>query len=286
MNMPDAKSTNKYKQNNKLDLKITDRDGNIIYANYNRTLDVNNTIIHSKIYNYLKQILISKQETNIINDAYNIGFKINDKILILANLFYLCVRNERISLMQRIIQFVKSKFHNDADQYISFIINGYDRNYTPMMRAANKCSLQSMRLLLVWGANIHCINPNGEDVLAAAKYGYETRCNNFPEYEIFETKKYNEITKFIAEYKTELNNTIENELIIESNILNNNDDIDQQVETIIIECLENTNEYKLIKFFEELKQNNIKVPLTIISKYEQEIASEFTPELLEKLLMY
>ena len=231
-----------------------------------------------------------KQEIDIINEAFDIGLRINDKIIVLANLFFLCVRKGRVSLMQRIITFIKTRCNKNADEYISFIINAFDRNYTPIMRAASNCSVACLRLLLIWGADVNAVNINGEDVFAAAKYGYDTRCKEFPDYELFETKKYKETTQFITYWKengsllctsrgtggTAL--TASEDTNIQKNkeeLINTDKNIDEQIDQIILQCLEDTNEYKLKLLLEELEQKKIQMPINIKNKYAHEIEEEF-----------
>lgn len=267
--------TTTFVQHKRLALKVIDRNGNNIYANYNKELDLRDTNLHSKVYNHLCHILQNKQEMDIINEAYDIGFKINDKIIVLTNLFFLCIRRGRVSLMQRIIGFVKHRCAKNANEYISYIINAFDRNYTPIMRAASNCSIACIRLLLIWGADINTININGEDVFAAAKYGYEMRCKEFANYELFETKKYNETIRFIKYWKENgsiLHDDLQKE---EHDLIDVDQNIDEQIDKILLQCLEDTNEGKLKLLFEEIANKNIKISKEILSKYEDELKDEF-----------
>lgn len=244
-----------------------DQYGNEIYANLKRDLDLNNTNIHAKIFNYLNYILREEQENEIIKQTLSIGVSLNDKIIVLANLFFICVRTDKISLIQNIIRSVQFRFKENSQKYIYYMVNAYDRNYTPLMRAAYNCSTICLRLLLIWGANMDVININGDDINADAKKGYLQRCAEHPEYELFEKNKYKETIAFIKYWKENKDNIAE----LNDNIVYSEEDIDK----IMLECVENTNTYKLTKLFEDLEANNINIPENIINKYRNDLIEDF-----------
>jgi hypothetical protein len=152
--------------------------------------------IPGKVYYYIVNLLKTEPDIYvIINTVKMIGYSNIDKLLCLTMLFQICVRQEKASLMQRIIDGI-----SDSDR--KFMVNAYDRKYTPLMQAAYNGSVSSVKLLLIWNANVDEINIDGEDISAAIDAGLRDQIKKTPLLEIFLIPKFQEIHTFIKAWKT------------------------------------------------------------------------------------
>lgn len=162
-------------------------------------LDINNTAIHPKVYNYIANVFKSNSDNDIIPKILPIGVNHNDKVVALANLFFICVRKDRTSLMQKIIDcnFLK----NPIDRH--FVVNAYDRGFTPIMRAAYNGSSKAIKLLLFWGADKNATNAKGETVYGALESGLNELDDVM---KILEGHKFAEIRNFLDRWEQNVEN--------------------------------------------------------------------------------
>jgi hypothetical protein len=131
-------------------------------------LDIKNACIHPNTYKYIRYDIVNKLKNpnDIIHQVKSIGHGDTDKILCLTNLFFICVKSDKIDMMQRIIDHFK-----DEKNVQNFIVNAYDRDYTPLMHATYNGCIESVKFLLSYGANIDIINKDGEDIFSATTAG-------------------------------------------------------------------------------------------------------------------
>jgi hypothetical protein len=264
---------------------VIDHNGNNIYANFKRdVLDIHNASINPRIYNYLNYIFDKKQEIDIIRDANHIGYKVNDKILVLTNLFFLCARKNRVSLMQRIVTHIKEYYPKNNQEYINFMINAYDRGNTPLMHAAYNGSISCLKILLIWGANINEINSYNEDIVSAANNGLAARIKENPTYELFENKKYQEVITFIDHWKMnghqlmlELNAEMKFQLpnSEKKGKIDPSTDIQGQIDRLLLTYIENSNGNLMKELFEEISSNKYIIDKSIIKKYQEDLIEDF-----------
>jgi len=158
-------------------------------------LDVNNTTIHPKVYNYIVNLLSCCDDNDVIYKTITIGINQTDKIMALAQLFFVCVRRDKISIMQKIMD---HPIVTNSDSTKHFIVNAYDRGYTPVMRAAYVGSSKAIKLLLHWGADPNPINIDGENIFDALNAGLRDAIKANPLLEIFERPKFEEIRTFLT----------------------------------------------------------------------------------------
>ena len=224
------------------------------------------TRIHPKVYNYITDLLKRCDDTEVIRKTIMIGSSHTDKIMALAHLFFLCVRFDKISIMQRIFDHFILK---PTDQ--QFIINAYDRDYTPIMRAAYHGSARAFKLLLHWGANPNPINIKGETVFDAMDAGLHDILATNPLLDIFERPKFQEMRTYLekwyvgvglskkpsadAEVIIDVSLEVKEDSKIDINlqVLNVNDNLEDQIDNIIAESLENYNPNKLTTLFGDIK---------------------------------
>jgi len=159
-------------------------------------LDVSNARIHPNTYKYIRFEILGKlkNEADIIYEVKSLGTAANDKIICLANLFFACVKEDKIGLMQRIMDVYKN------DKPIQkFIANAYDRDYTPLMHAVYRGRIESVKFLLSFGADINNINIKNETVFSAAFEGLKDQLkdpkNKYADMLI--TNKFREIDDFL-----------------------------------------------------------------------------------------
>lgn len=88
-------------------------------------------------------------------------------------------------------------------------------------------------------------------------------------------KKYKETIQFITYWKENGRILCNNMLKESSDLIDIDKNIDDQIDNIILNCLEDTNEGKLKLLLEELTTKNIKIADNIIQKYKNEIKEEF-----------
>ncbi len=225
--------------------------------------DVNKASVHPKVYNYIKDVFKTKSSLESIHAVMNIGVSRLDKIIGLANLFFLAVRGDKIAIMQNIIDMVQRGERQ-------FIVNAYDRKYTPIMQAAYNGCDQSVKLLLIWGADTKQINCDGEDVFTAAQSGMEMMIQNHPSMEILIEAKFKKITDFISSWDPTFSDDIEqkdqpsiavaaasstDEVSYEYNLINPSDDIVSQFTEILESCIEDCNNVTMKKLFDDI--NNL-----------------------------
>ena len=225
--------------------------------------DVNKASVHPKVYNYIKDVFKTKSSLESIHAVMNIGVSRLDKIIGLANLFFLAVRGDKIAIMQNIIDMVQRGERQ-------FIVNAYDRKYTPIMQAAYNGCDQSVKLLLIWGADTKQINCDGEDVFSAAQSGMEMMIQNHPSMEILIEAKFKKITDFISSWDPTFSDDIEqkdqpsiavaaasstDEVSYEYNLINPSDDIVSQFTEILESCIEDCNNVTMKKLFDDI--NNL-----------------------------
>lgn len=159
-------------------------------------LDVNNARIHPNTYKYIRYEILGKlkNEADIIYEVKSLGTAANDKIICLTNLFFACVKEDKIGLMQRIMDVYK----NDKPVQ-KFIANAYDRDYTPLMHAVYRGRIESVKFLLSFGADINNINIKNETVFSAAFEGLKDQLkdpkNKYADMLI--TNKFREIDDFL-----------------------------------------------------------------------------------------
>jgi hypothetical protein len=238
-----------------------------VFLNMKKTvLDINDTRIHPKVYNYIAGLFYSHDDNEVIHRTITIGINHNDKIMAIAHLFFLCVRYDKISIMQRIFD---NRILKKSDQ--QFIINAYDRNYTPIMRAAYHGSPKAFKLLLHWGANPNPINIKGETVFNAMDAGLNDILETKPLLEIFERPKFQEMRSYLERWyanagigeKTSIDTDIIIDVSVEINentsisinlqILTLNDDIEDQIDIAIASSMEDYNIAKLSTLFSDIK---------------------------------
>jgi len=156
--------------------------------------DTDKCIVHPKVYGYIKNQFEKSSEYDAIRNVMNIGISRIDKMIGIANLFFLAVRRDKISIMERIIDHIESGERK-------FIVNSYDRKYTPIMQASYNGCDQSIRLLLIWGADINQINCDGEDVFSAAEAGKRAMIERHPSMELLIEPKYQRIIDYMNQWK-------------------------------------------------------------------------------------
>ena len=244
--------------------------------------------INSIVFKYIKSLLNNKNEFDIIKLTKAIGYSPIDKIICLANLFFICVKQDKISLMQIIIDSINEKEKE-------FIINAYDRDYTPLMQAAYYGSFNSLKLLLIWGADVNSINIHEEDVTTAAKEGLKNSLKSLKEkkqesLEILVKPKYDSIIDYIQYWKDNLNNPNKDNIFInEQNnkykIIDIESDILSQIETILQSCIDDCKIKILTELFLEI--NNLmddklvlkKDIINIINEVKDILEDEYTEQL-------
>lgn len=218
----------------------------------------NNTAIHAKVYNYIKGLIMTQPEPDVIRMTRSLGVSPNDKTICLTNLFFICVRQDKTSLMQRIIDSV-----NDFERM--YMVNAYDRKYTPIMQAAYNGSANSVKLLLTWGADVNVINVDGEDIYSATAAGVKDAIAKHPNLEIFLKPKFQEINTYIQWWKDNMVDTPSDELTVSVMTMKVSDDepnklidtksnIVSQIETILESCIDDSMTTVMKKLFEEINQ--------------------------------
>ena len=231
--------------------------------------DINKASVHPKVYNYIKDVFKSKSPLEGIHAVMNIGVSRIDKIIGLANLFFLAVRGDKIAIMQNIIDMVQRGERQ-------FIANAYDRKYSPIMQAAYNGCDQSVKLLLIWGADTKQINCDGEDVFSAAQSGMEMMIQNHPSMEILIEAKFKKITDFITSWDPTFSDDFDNpesdsvfvsasalasvptsidEVSYEYKLINPSDDIVPQFTEILGSCIDDCNNITMKKLFDDI--NNL-----------------------------
>ena len=225
--------------------------------------DINKASVHPKVYNYIKDVFKSKSPLEGIHAVMNIGVSRIDKIIGLANLFFLAVRGDKIAIMQNIIDMVQRGERQ-------FIANAYDRKYSPIMQAAYNGCDQSVKLLLIWGADTKQINCDGEDVFSAAQSGMEMMIKNHPSMEILIEAKFKKITDFITSWDPTFSDDFDNqesdfvsasvptsidEVSYEYKLINPSDDIVPQFTEILGSCIDDCNNITMKKLFDDI--NNL-----------------------------
>jgi hypothetical protein len=201
------------------------------------------SVIPGKVYYYILNLLKTEPDIYvIINTVKMIGFSHIDKLLCLTMLFQICVRQEKASLMQRIIDGI-----SDSDR--KFMVNAYDRKYTPLMQAAYNGSVSSVKLLLIWNAKIDEINIDGEDISAAVDAGLRDQIKKTPLLEIFLIPKFQEIHTFIKAWK-------------------NSDDCLTVASSVKVENVQ-TEKFKLIKNLDESSEEIAELSQLYIDDYNK-----------------
>lgn len=248
-------------------------------------LDINNTAIHPKVYNYITSLLSSFDDNDVIRKTLSIGISHSDKIIAIVQLFFVCVRRDKISIMQKIMD---NRIISESDKH--FIVNAYDRGYTPVMRAAYVGSSKAIKLLLHWGANPSPINIDGETIFDAIDAGLRDAIKANPLLEIFERPKFEEIRTYLKNVHSE---SLTNEVVIDTNlkkatielhILNLNENIESQIDNLLISSVEDYNVNLLTQLFEDIKQLLTCGQLTknvidnIIDNYRDILQEEFPDE--------
>ena len=268
------------------------------------------TKINGKIHSYIKTLsTVLSNENEIIRMTKAIGHSENDKLICLANLFFICVRRDRTSLMQRIVD---SLSKDNIKEELNFIVNGNDLNYTPIMRAAYHGSVNSIKLLLPWGSDINFINCDGEDIVSATEAGLRDtllanqKNGNLNFAEIFDVQRYHDIKEYINFWNENKNNPDREELFFDLitkdetfdetkddttnetkkkyNILNTNENLSEQIETKLQDYIENSNIQKMTDLFldinELIKDNLIdKIDINqIIEQYREILMDEYDNE--------
>ena len=266
-----------------------------VFLNMKRlSLDINDTKIHPKVYNYITSLLNSHDDTEVIRMTIMIGISHTDKVMAVAHLFFLCVRYDKISIMQRIFDHPILK---PVDQ--QFIINAYDRDYAPIMRAAYHGSPKAFKLLLHWGANPNPVNIKGETVFNAIDAGLHDILEAKPLLEIFERPKFQEMRTYLERWyanaeickkpSADADVIIDVSVEVKENpnidinlqVLNVNGNLEDQIDIAIAESLENYNANKLTTLFGDIKcllGNNYicrEAVNVIIDNYRDELEEEF-----------
>jgi len=264
-------------------------------------LDPKNTKIHKNTYKYISSCLFDNSNYNeheIITLTKKIGTSKNDKIICLANLFSIAIKSDRISLMQRIMDEYK-----DCKETQKFIVNAYNKDYTPLMRAAYNGSIESVKFLLGYGADIKIINIENEDIFSATKVGLVEKIKAKPHLKLLITNKYKEIYEYLswwnksdttiemrmASVKIEDYKSLKHKQVVkpvefkmpENSLLNIAYNIYEQIDEFIESYVEATNGTKMEKLFNEinllLEHNIIQVDKTkvVIDKYIKDLTSDF-----------
>jgi hypothetical protein len=251
--------------------------------------------ISGRVYHFILDLVKRESDMNVINTVRMIGFSPNDKLLCLTMLFQICVRQDKASMMQRIIDSVSK-----SDRL--FMVNAFDRKYTPLMQAAYNGSVSSVKLLLIWGANIDEINIDGEDVYSATIAGKDSQIKKTPLLEIFLIPKFQEIHNYLKSWQDTENDpddrqaieavSVDNEAVIIDNeavegsvkLILEHEDITEQIKELLQSYIDDYNTCRLTMLFEEINQliasNKItKDSVKSIVKIHQEILQdEFTNE--------
>lgn len=180
------------------------KNNNDVYVNMkiiklDRSIPTN---VHPRVYNHIKTLFATKTIMNAIHDVEKVGTNTNDKIICLTNLFFLAVRQDKMDAMQTILDHVDKRYGN---QFIDYIVNSYDRLYTPLMHAAYNLSSKSVKCLITCGADIDAKNIDGESVYEAAESGYNDMLEKNDDMVIFYGQKYKDIISFIDVWKKKEN---------------------------------------------------------------------------------
>lgn len=214
-------------------------------------LNLNNAAVHPKVYNYIRSLILAHSEPDVIRITKSIGLSPNDKTICLTNLFFICVRQDKTALMQRIIDFV-------TENERLYMVNAYDRKYTPIMQAAYNGSANSVKLLLNWGADVNIINVDGEDAFSATSAGCVNQVKEHPSLEIFLKPKYQEILNYLQWWRDNkhekditvdetVNTSFETEKIINVKL-----DIVSQIESCLESYIEDSRTKQMKQLFEEI----------------------------------
>lgn len=256
------------------------------------TLTPTCTEILPYVYNYIRTLLSKYNDYDVIKYTISIAKSHNDKIIALANLFYICVRQNKITT----IIFIFREF---SESEKLFVVNSYDRAYTPIMHAAYDGSYDAVRLLITYKADINITNINNEDIRSAALEGYKSSIARLISIEqesrsIFIKPKYDKIIELIDNIR---NNTLSDDINLnefkfdkktsnsfEYKIINIAEDIFKQLTTIIVHCIEDCNTTIMCKLFVEI--NNLIIDKLInkdeiqlfINKYKDELIEEYPEE--------
>lgn len=211
--------------------------------------------IPGKIHYYIMNLLKTEPDIYvIINTVKMIGYSHIDKLLCLTMLFQICVRQEKASLMQRIIDGI-----SDSDR--QFMVNAYDRKYTPLMQAAYNGSVSSVKLLLIWNANINEINVDGEDISAAIDAGLKDQIKKTPLLEIFLIPKFQEIHTFIKAWKNSDDCLVAKPSVEVINVkpekiklIKNSDESSEEIAELLQLYIDDYNKHQLTVLFEEINE--------------------------------
>jgi hypothetical protein len=262
-----------------------------IYVNLSLIkLDRNNTKIHPKAYNYIKSLILTHPEPEVIRITKAIGVNHFDKIVCLTNLFFICVRQDKTSLMQRIIESV-----SQIEKV--FMVNANDREYTPIMHAAYNGSANSIKYLIHWGADINIVNKDGENVFSAADAGLKDEIVKFPSLELFLRPKFQEIKNHLEWCKTNTedfnfddsstNSTVSqmkssDETV--STLINPKENIQEQFVDILRSCIDDCRSSTMIKLFNEVnklvtdKLIDKKIVIDTLVEFRDILAEEYEDE--------
>ena len=258
-----------------------------------KTLTPTCTSVPSYVYHYIKNLLSKHGDYDVIKYTINIAKSYNDRIIALANLFYICVRQNKMTT----IVFI---FRELSDSEKLFVINSYDRLYTPIMHAAYDGSYDAVKLLIIYKADINITNINNEDIRSAALEGYKFSLTKLISIEqesrsIFIKPKYDKIIELIDNIR---NNTLGDDINLnefnfnkklnsfEYKIINIENDIFKQLTETIIHCIEDCNTTIMCKLFIEI--NNLITDkivnkddiVNFINKYKNELNEEYPEEFL------
>ena len=251
-------------------------------------LSPTSTKVTPYVYNYIKNLLLNNSDYDVIKNTLVIAKSRNDKIIALANLFYICVRQNKITIIILL-------FRELTDQEKLFVVNSYDRLYTPIMHAAYDGSYDAVKLLITYNADINITNINDEDIRSAAIEGYKNAIAKLISSEqesriIFVKPKYDKIIQLIDDIRAgNINDDLQLEEYnyqnkFEYKLLNIKNDIFSQINNIIVPYIEDCNTSNMCKLFVEInnliKDNIInKEDVKIFfDKYKSELESEYPEE--------
>jgi ankyrin repeat protein len=266
------------------------QDNNIPFINLKKIkLDLKETRLHAKVFKYIENLLNEYNDYEAINHTLSIGVNHNDKVLAITNLFFLAVRRDKITLMQKIYDLT---FLSPFDKH--YLVNAYDLDYTPLYRAATNGSCKAVKLLLHWGADPLAINKNGEDIYEALNYGLTKSIADNPLIEMFERPKFMEISDFVTRWiqRSDKDDVSVDEVTIDveiqkatgeissNGLIDTSNNIESQIENILTSCIEDYNTDKMTKLFAEI--NNLISSSIITKEIISEIMSNYEDVLIEE----